>query len=137
MPSWRAPPDSELHRVTLLPARVEIALAAGDVATARSASDELSELAEWFTSSSAGAGAAVARGAVLLAVGDATAARRELRDGVRLWTEVEAPYEVGRARMLLAEAEVAAGNGERGGMEAQAARTAFEDLGAAPGRATS
>jgi class 3 adenylate cyclase len=132
MPSWRAPPDSELYRVTLLPARVEIALAAGDLATARSASDELTELAERFTSSSAKASAAVARGAVLLAEGDATAARRELRDGVSLWTEVEAPYEVGRARMLLAEAEAAAGNAERAGMEAQAARAAFEELGATP-----
>lgn len=131
MASWRAPPNSELSRLGLLPARVEIALAAADVVTARSVADELSELATRFGSASGLASAAVARGAVLLAEGDAAAARRELREGVRLWSEVDAPYEVARARMLLAEAE-AATNSERAAMEAEAARAAFDELGAVP-----
>jgi class 3 adenylate cyclase len=131
IPSWRAPPDSDLYRLGLLPARVEIALAAEDLASARAASDELTALANRFGTSSGLAAAAVARGAVLLAEGDPAGARRELRDGVRLWSEVEAPYEVARARMLVAEAEVA-GNPERAAMEAEAARAAFEDLGAVP-----
>ena len=132
MPSWRAPPDSPLFRLVLLPARVEIALAAQDVASARSASDELTELAGTFASSSGAASAAVARGAVLLAEADVPGARRALNDGVRLWNDVNAPYEVARARMLLAGAEAAAGNQERAAMESQAARAAFEQLGAVP-----
>ncbi len=129
--SWRATPDSELARLGLLPVRVEIALAAGDVATARAASDELSALAIRFKSSSGLASAAIARGAVLLADGDSSGARRELREGVRLWSEVDAPYEVARARMLVAEAELQ-GDPERATMEAEAARAAFENLGAVP-----
>src|SRR5205807_1973139 len=112
MPSWRAPPDSDLYRLGLLPARVEIAVAAEDLASAKAASDELSALAYRFGTSSGLAAAATARGAILLAEGDLPGARRELRDGVRLWSEVEAPYEVARARMLVAETE-AAGNPER------------------------
>lgn len=129
--SWRAPPDSDLARLALLPARVEISLAAGDLATAKAASDELSALATRFLSSSGLAAAANARGAVLLAEGDPESARRELRESVRLWSEVDAPYEVARARLLLAEAE-RAGNPERAAMEAEAARAAFEALGAVP-----
>src|SRR6185437_7388606 len=115
----------------LLPARVEIALAAEALASAKAASDELGALANRFGTSSGLAAAATARGAVLLAEGDQSGARRELRDGVRLWSEVEAPYEVARARMLVAEAE-AAGNPEGAAMEAEAARAAFEELGAVP-----
>ena len=131
IPSWRAPPDSDLSRLGLLPARVEIALAAGDLESAKSASDDLSELANRFGTSSGLAAAATARGAVLLAEGNLAGARRQLRDGVRLWSEVDAPYEVARARMLVAEVE-AAGNPDRAAMEAEAARAAFEDLGAVP-----
>ena len=131
IPSWRAPPDSDLSRLGLLPARVEIALAADDLASAKSASDDLSKLANRFGTSSGLAASATARGAVLLAEGDLAGARRQLRDGVRLWSEVDAPYEVARARMLVAEAE-ATRNPDRAAMEAEAARAAFEDLGAVP-----
>jgi class 3 adenylate cyclase len=129
--SWRAPPNSDLWRLGLLPARVEIALAATDLETARSAAGELTELANRFGSSSGLASAAVARGSLLLAEGEAAAARRELRDAARLWSEVDAPYEVARARALLAQAE-AVGNSDRAVMEAEAARAAFEGLGAIP-----
>ena len=64
IPSWRAPPDSDLYRLGLLPARVEIALAGGDVETARAASDELSALATRFGTSSGLASAATARAAL-------------------------------------------------------------------------
>ena len=45
-----APPDTPLARLALLPAQVEIALAAGDVATARAAADELEARAVSYTS---------------------------------------------------------------------------------------
>ena len=40
--TWRAPPDSGVHRLPLLEAQVEIALATGDVPTARRAADAVS-----------------------------------------------------------------------------------------------
>ena len=76
IPSWRAPPDCDLYRIGLLPARVEIALAAEDLESARTASDELTGLANRFGTSSGLAAAATARSAVLLADGDPAA-----RDG--------------------------------------------------------
>jgi hypothetical protein len=42
---FEAPPNSDLQRASLLPAQVEIALAAGDVDTARAAADELERAA--------------------------------------------------------------------------------------------
>ena len=47
-PSWKAPSDSLAYRLQLLPAQVEIALARGDAAVARAATDELAALAERF-----------------------------------------------------------------------------------------
>jgi tetratricopeptide (TPR) repeat protein len=73
-PSWATPPGSELNRVSLLPALVEIALAAGDVSAAREAADELVTLADRFSSTAIRASAATTRGAVRMAEGDAAAA---------------------------------------------------------------
>lgn len=131
-PSWATPPASDLNRLALLPAQVEIALAAGDAATARRASDELTALAGRFTSTAARASAATSHGRVLLAEDDPSAAIAALRDAVRLWGEVDAPWEAARARVALAEAHRAEGSADRAALELQAARDAFERLGAVP-----
>src|SRR5919201_6415534 len=70
---------SRAGRSRLLPAAVEIAIAAGDLASARAAADELGELAKAFGTEASHACAHAARGAVLLAEGDAPDADRELR----------------------------------------------------------
>jgi class 3 adenylate cyclase len=132
MPSWMASPGSDLHRLRLLPAQVEIALAVGDADTARGAANELTELAERFATTAAGAAAAMARGAVALADGDAARAARELSAAVQRWTDLEAPYEAARARLLLAEALLAQDAADAAAMELHAARAAFERLGATP-----
>jgi class 3 adenylate cyclase len=49
---------------------------------------------------------------------------------MRLWRELDAPYESARARRGVADAFRAAGNEERAALELEAARTAFERLGA-------
>jgi tetratricopeptide (TPR) repeat protein len=67
-----------LDRARLLPAQVEIAIAAGDLETAEAAVDELSTIAEEYGSPAIEAAAASARGAFRLAQGDATAALRTL-----------------------------------------------------------
>lgn len=129
-PSYWAPPDTGIYRLSLLPAQVEIALAAGDVSTARAAVDEIAILAQRFKSTAMQATSATSMGSVQVAEGDHAGGSELLRKGIQLWSSLEAPYEAGRARLLLAEAYIAAGSRERAVMEAQAARAAFERLGA-------
>jgi class 3 adenylate cyclase len=131
LPDWRAPPGSPLHRLPLLRAQVEIALAAGDAATGRTAADELAAIAERYGSAFATASAALARGAVELADGNAAPAAHALRVAVQTWNELAAPYETARARELLADAYLAEGATERAVMELHAARSTLEQLGAA------
>jgi DNA-binding NarL/FixJ family response regulator len=55
-----------------------------------------------------------------------------LRRGWRLWHELDAPYEAARARVLLGLACRALGDADGAAMELDAARSAFQQLGAAP-----
>jgi class 3 adenylate cyclase len=119
-----------LARARLLPAQVEIAIAAGDVEGARPAVDELEAIAESYGSPALEATAACARGALQLKEGDAGAACESLRRGLRLWQEVDAPYEAARARITLAMAYRGEGDGEAATLELRAAKSAFERLGA-------
>jgi class 3 adenylate cyclase len=130
-PSWMAPPGSEVHRLRLLPAQVQIALAAGDVATARAAADDLAALGDRFNTLPARASARSAMGGVELAEGDAATAAQHLREAIALWTELDAPYEVARTRVVLAEAYSIQDFGDRAAVEVRTARDGFERLGAA------
>ena len=121
-----------LGRAKLLPAQVEIMLAAGDVQAARDAAGELAEIAERYHTLALRAVAENARGAVLLAEGDARAAVVALRGAWQAWQELEAPYEAARARVLVGLACRALGDEEAAAMELDAARTVFAQLGAAP-----
>jgi DNA-binding CsgD family transcriptional regulator len=76
--------------------------------------------------------AAEARGAVELAEDNAEAALGSLRRAFETWRQVEAPYEAARVRVLLGMACRAFGDDEGAGMELDAARAAFEQLGAVP-----
>ena len=122
--------SDRLARARLLPAQVEIALVAGAIDTARSASAELDEVAGVYGSAALAAASACARGALLLADGDAQAAAVALRDGLRLWQDASAPYEAARARMLLAEALRRTGTTSPAAVELRAARSSLESLGA-------
>ena len=104
VPSKERPPNTDLQRAPLLEAQVEIEIAAGDIGRARSAADELELVAARFESKALVASAALARGRVRLADGDAAGAEQSLSEAVRLWNEVGAPYEAALARMGLAEA---------------------------------
>ena len=130
-PSWRAPSDSAVYRLMLLPAQVEILLAAGDVAGARVAADELAALADTFKTGSVLANAASCAGLVALAEGKATEAAGRLREAIGLWVGLDAPYEAAHMRMALADAYRAEGQPDLGAIEARTARDAFEQLGAA------
>ena len=121
-----------LKRATVLPARVEIALAADEVDEARTASLELRDLAKQYESPMLDAIVAHAVGAVALADGDAQAALASLRQAQRIWLELDVPYEIARTRELIGKACSALGDEEAGTLELEAARDLFQELGAAP-----
>jgi class 3 adenylate cyclase len=117
-------------RARLLPAQVEIAIAAGDVRQARIAVDELAGIVAGYPSPALEAGRQVAVARVLLAEGDAPAAARELRGAIKSWREVGAPYEVARARAVLSRSLRAVENDDEANLELGAALDEFRRLGA-------
>jgi class 3 adenylate cyclase len=117
-------------RARLLPAQVEIAIAAGDVKTARAAVDTLGEIVADYPSPAFEAGRQVALARVLLAEGDATAAVRELRPAIKGWRDVGSPYEVARARAILSRALRAIDDTDGADLELEAAIASFTQLGA-------
>jgi DNA-binding CsgD family transcriptional regulator len=120
-----------LSRATLLPAAVEIMLAAGEFDDARNALAELESLAEGSDNTALAALGAHAWGAVSLADGDAWAALSALRTSVGLWQELQMPYERARSRLLVARAYEAVGDAETASMEHHAACAELARLGAA------
>jgi ATP/maltotriose-dependent transcriptional regulator MalT len=121
-----------LRRVKLLPAQVEIMLAAGEVQAALDAADELIQIAGAYSTPAVRAMAHHARGAAMLADGDSHAALVALRGAWQLWRELQAPYEAARVRVLVGLACRQLGDREAAAMEFDSARTVFAQLGAAP-----
>jgi class 3 adenylate cyclase len=130
-PSWRAPTDSAVYRLALLPVQAEILVASGDVKGARAAADELTVLAERFKTPTVRASAASADGIVALAEERISEAGERLREAIGLWSGLDAPYEAARMRLALAGAYRAERQLDRAAIEARTARDAFERLGAA------
>ncbi len=121
-----------LQRARLLPAAVEIALGAGDIEGAAEATSELEQIASSFESEVLVAMAAHARGAVLLARGDARRAVDSLRSALAVWQRVGAPYLAARVRVAIGVASRALGDEDGAGLELDAARKVFVELGAQP-----
>jgi DNA-binding CsgD family transcriptional regulator len=120
-----------LDRVSLLPAGVEIMVAAGELDAAEAAGSELWETATIQRNEAIGAMAARARGEVALARGDFRAALAPLREAARAWQALDVPYEAARARALVSRACHALGDEDAAALELDAARDAFQRLGAA------
>ena len=123
---------NRLARGRLLPAQVQIARAAGDAMTARSAADELASIAEEYATAALRANAEAARGAVALLDDDSEGAVRPLRRACQLWREVDAPYETATTSLVLAEAYLGAGDEAAAAMELRGARSTLARLGAEP-----
>ena len=117
-------------RARLLPAQIDIALAAGDLETAGPAVDELESIATDFHRPVFEAGALTARGELFLGEDRPADASPLLGRSWRMWQDTELPYESARARLRYAEAEAAAGDPEGAHRDLRAARSAFERLGA-------
>jgi class 3 adenylate cyclase len=126
---------ARLDRARLLPAQVEIALAAGDVKTARTAAEELDQITMTYkisdrTTPALEASAQMAWGAVRLAEQDGEGGVLCLRRAIKLFQEVDHPYEAAKSRVLLASAYREQGDEDGAKSELQAAKSAFDRLGA-------
>ena len=119
-------------RARLLPGYVEVTLEAEDVAAARVAADELARIAAQFDTPYLNALAAHASGAVLLGEEDPRAALTTLRTALRLWRDLEAPHHAACARLLIGVACHDLDDSASAALEFDAARGAFEKLGAVP-----
>ena len=124
-----------LARVRALPALVEIALAAADLATARSAAAELQQLVDSYKIGDRRAPAFdatvhFALGQIALTEKDWDGAARDLRRARDGWQQIGAPYEVAQTRLLLGIAFRHQGDEHGATLELQAALTTFERLGA-------
>ncbi len=123
---------SDARRAAILPAYVEIALSIGDLGRAKEACREMEEISERHPSEIVYAMASHCRGAVDLDEGRAREALAALRSAQTIWTELGAVYEVARLRARIAQACRMLGDEDTALMEEEAARKAFEDLGARP-----
>jgi ATP/maltotriose-dependent transcriptional regulator MalT len=124
--------QDRVTRSRVLPAYVEITLAANDVAAARQAGDELSQIATELDAPLLRALSAHAQGAVLLAEGDCRAALDSLRRAWAAFRELAVPYEAARVRVLIGLAYQALGDDDTAAMEWDAASWVFQQLGAPP-----
>jgi DNA-binding CsgD family transcriptional regulator len=124
------PSRTSTDRAQLLAARVEAALATGDVALAREAAGELCSNADALDRPAAHARAKQARGAVRLADGDPGGAMGDLRAARAIWCDLGLPFEEAQTRLLIGSAANTLGDEEGAELEIQAACAGFERLGA-------
>jgi DNA-binding NarL/FixJ family response regulator len=122
--------ENRLARAGLCGAQVEIALTAGDLASARKASDELDDVARAFASPGLRAAALQARGMVLLALEQPAEALPVLRAAGQAWRDLRAPYELARTQQRLAAACRQLSDGDTAELELAAAERALRALGA-------
>jgi DNA-binding CsgD family transcriptional regulator len=121
-----------LPRAQLLPAYVEIMIAAGDCDAARQAADELAATRDRFEADVLDATAGVARALVLLTESDAAKALISARKAAEFWRGVGAVFERARARLVIAEACRFLDDTESGDRERAAAEAVLDRLSADP-----
>jgi DNA-binding CsgD family transcriptional regulator len=119
-------------RIRILPAAIEILLAAGDVESARASAAELSAIAREIGTPFLSAASAHADALVFVAVDDLTAAAPSLRQACERWHDLEMPYEEASSCRLLAAICERRGDVEGHRLELDAARTLLEQIHAQP-----
>jgi class 3 adenylate cyclase len=127
--------NDPLARMVGLPAQIEIAIAGGDLATARAALKELEGIVDSYKIGARRAAAFdatinVALGQIQLAERDWDGAAASLQRAGEEWREVGAPYETAHARLLLGLAYRRRGDEHAATVELEAALATFERLGA-------
>jgi class 3 adenylate cyclase len=127
--------EEPLSRLRRLPAQVEIAVAARDLKTARSAAAELEKVVDSYEigghrAPAFDAAVHIAAGRIALAEGDTDEAVLRLRQARDQWREVGAPFETAQARLLLGLAFRRHGDEHAASAELDAAQSTFERIGA-------
>jgi DNA-binding CsgD family transcriptional regulator len=122
------PPD----RCAVLAAAVMILIADGDVAAARRAGEELTQLATDFTAPFLQALAHHCEGTIAIADGQPAVAAVALQSCLRAWLEFQAPYEEALTRIALGGAYRDLGDNDSATLEWDTARALLVGLGAAP-----
>ncbi|MFG2888286.1 LuxR C-terminal-related transcriptional regulator [Streptomyces sp. NPDC048248] len=119
-------------RCRILPAYVEVMLAADHADEARTAAAELAAVAEALDFPLLRAFSGRAQGAVLLAAGEARSAQALLGRAVASFRDLDAPYEAARTRLLFGLSCRETGDEITARLEIEAATSVFRELGAAP-----
>lgn len=122
----------QLARADILPAFVDIVLAAGDLEAAQGAAAELARIGTQFHSEYLQAQAAHAEGAVLLASRRADEALKTLRRATATWQRLSAAYHAARTRLLIGQACRELGDEDAARLEIEGARQVFATLRAEP-----
>ncbi len=120
-----------VRRSWMLPAGVEVMVAAGLLDEARRYAEELSEIAALFGNPAVKAMAAYAGANVRLGCGEVEDALVQARESTRLWNGIDSPYEAARARVLVARALRELGDEDSATTEFAVARRALAEVGAA------
>ena len=121
-----------LGRARLLAALIDVALDAGQTETARSALEALDGLSAAIDAPAIHALSAAANGWVELSEDAVPEALGSFRRAMATWQDIGLPYETAQARLGYGLALQAAGDEEGAVFEIGTAKTAFEQLGAAP-----
>jgi tetratricopeptide (TPR) repeat protein len=119
-----------LERAKLLPTQLEVALMLDDLPTARTAADELAEIALQNRTPGLRATADAGEAAVLLAQGDLAEAERAARSAHELFTVIDLTYEAARVSSLLGRIQQAAGDLDRARAQHEAALATYDRIGA-------
>jgi DNA-binding CsgD family transcriptional regulator len=122
---------NRLARARLLPARIQIAIAGGDLAAATADAEELDAIAADYGGDVLVAVARTSRGRVHLALGEWPDACRVLREALASWTALDVPYEVATTQLLLGHTCWQLGDEAAAGAALAVAASTFERLGAA------
>jgi DNA-binding CsgD family transcriptional regulator len=124
--------EDPVHRSQVLPAAVEVLLAAGDTDAAARFCEELRVIGERFGCTALQASGQYALATVELAQGAPDLALRAARRAVGAWSQLSAPYETAQSRRVVGLVLRLLGDEESAVAELAAARKAFADLGAGP-----
>ncbi|TDO69490.1 regulatory LuxR family protein [Kribbella sp. VKM Ac-2571] len=123
-----------VHRSRLLAGAVEVLLAGEAVDEASSAAEELSAIADSFGCAGLRASAAYCLALVALQGRDPDRSLRQARVAGQLWNELQAPYEVARAKVLVGRSFRLLGDEDSATTELKAACHSFAELGVVPAR---
>ncbi|TCC65769.1 helix-turn-helix transcriptional regulator [Kribbella pittospori] len=123
-----------VFRSRLLAPAVEVLVAGGAVDEAESAAKELAGIAAGFGCAGLRAAAAYSLALVALERGDPDQALPQAREALRLWSTLQAPYEIARTKMLIGRSFRLLDDEESALTELTAAHRSLDELGTVPAR---